>query len=139
MWRTQRTGRHVGLAQSQVNMSLIADAIHAHETDWQGASTQSSSSLMNFSNLPLDQWVDMPGGHVHVESFANVRARLWCHSGEWKHSLAWDCVKLIDLDKPAGYAHAQSVTMQHTTAPAQASTTIPSLLQNLWTTFVRQN
>lgn len=70
----------------------------SRETD--STTCETECSMQQFNNLPVGQWVDVPGGSINISDFAEVSARLWCHSGDWKSGLAWDYVKLKDLNQP---------------------------------------
>ena len=94
---------NIGWGDSPVMMSVDAHEVHpsttcSHESDTTTCAVQ--RNMQQFNNLPVQQWVDVPGGSIHIRDFSNVTARLWCHSGDWKSGLAWDYVRLKDLNQP---------------------------------------
>lgn len=96
--------RNVGWGNSPVTMSVDTQAVHPTETspscERDNTSSHMARSMQQFNHLPLHEWVDIPGGSIRIYDFSNVSVRLWCHSGDWKSGLAWDYVKLKDLNQP---------------------------------------
>lgn len=136
LWRTRKDGaRPVGMANSPVHMSVSAHRVHKSNIGWQDEESQTEHRMQHFNNLPAGQWVDVPGGEMHVGDFANIDVKLYCHSGEWKSGLAWDYVKLVNLDQPT----AIQPNVQHA-APSPftaASNGVTAVIQDLWTAFNR--
>ena len=95
--------RNIGWGDSPVMMSVDTREVYPsravlHETE--GTTCETQKKMQQFNNLPVGHWVDVPGGSVHIRNFSDVSARLWCHSGDWKSGLAWDYVRLKDLNQP---------------------------------------
>ena len=107
------TARHVGVPHAEVRMSIRAERVHPSLSGWQEADAEVMHHLQHFNGLPTRQWVDIPGGDVCVEDFANIHVRLWCHSGDWKSGLAWDYVKLVNVNQPV----AVEPSVQHEAEP----------------------
>lgn len=101
VWRTMKTDLAVGAPHSRVHMSVTAERVHPTFLSLPGnvrSAVQPEQSLHNFTDLPVNTWVDVTGGEVSVPDFCNVEARLCCHSSEWISCLAWDYVQLIDVN-----------------------------------------
>ncbi|DBB16924.1 TPA: hypothetical protein ACH3X3_014037 [Trebouxia sp. C0006] len=101
LWRT-RTNHfcNLGSPYSEVHMSLSCERVHSSKDGSQEEQTEIVYKPSHFHDLPVRQWVDVPGGNILIADFAKVFVRLWCHSGEWKSGLSWDYVKLVDVNQP---------------------------------------
>lgn len=117
LWRTRKEPFcNLGSPQSEVHMSLSCERVHSSEDGSQEEQTEVVYNPSHFDDLPIRQWVDVPGGNILIADFAKVFVRLWCHSGEWKSGLSWDYVKLVDVNQPLSI----QPSVQHAAQPAPA-------------------
>ena len=103
LWRTRKDALWpVGSPQQKVHMSFSCESVHpsVDGSHCQDEQTELVHDLSHFSNLPDEQWVDVPGGKILISDFAKVFVRLWCHSGQSKSGFSWDYVKLVDVNQP---------------------------------------
>lgn len=110
IWRTMKiTRRDVGLANSAVMASLSTRKVHPSETclgKRENTDTCHVQLDMNqLNSMVVGRWFDVPLGSMRIDDFTDVSSRMWCHSGEWKHGLAWDSVRLKDLNEPEQVQH----------------------------------
>ena len=101
LWRTRNDARRpVGMPHSEVHMAISSRRVHLSETGSIDEDVEATYPMSQFNGLPTGQWVDVSGGTIHIADFANITVRLWCHTGEWKSGLAWDYVKIVDVNQP---------------------------------------
>ena len=117
LWRT-RTSHfcNLGSPQSEVHMSVSCERVHSSKDGSQEEQTEILYKPSHFLDLPLRQWLDVPGGNILIADFAKVFVRLWCYSREWKSGLSWDYVKLVDVNQPLSV----QPDVQHAAQPAPA-------------------
>ena len=130
IWRMMKVGMgNIGWANSVVMMSTDTDRVHPIVTgssDNDSATCHMQRQMQQFNDLPARQWVDVPAGSICIREFSNVSTRLWCHSGDWKHGLAWDSVRLKDLNQPT----AVEPQVQHA-VPSAATAIAGTVLQRV--------
>ena len=125
IWRTMKVATgNVGSGISQLTMSVLTSNVHRSSTNGTEISDTLTCPLQHFNNLTPLQWVDVPGGKVCISEFSNITVKMWCHSGEWKHGLAWDSVRLVDVNKPV-------VVEPQVQTPITSSTAAGTLVQGI--------
>ena len=118
-----KVARHnVGASHSEVQCSTNAHPVHPTSDPPETVSDNLTHSMQHFNNLPVRQWVDIPGGHVTIDDIAQMHVRMWCHSDEWKGGLLWDYVKLQNLDQ---------LGLSERTAQMERMTHGPDAVQNV--------
>ena len=116
--------RNIGWGDSPVMMNVETHEVHPSTTvshDRNRTTCEMQRNMQQFNTLPVGQWVDVPGGSIHIRDFSDVSARLWCHSGDWKSGLAWDYVTLKDLNQPVAVEPQVQHAMPSSTAAAASS------------------
>lgn len=93
-------GGNAGFGSSEVSLSVHGRRVHLAATHWNEVDDTVMYPMQHFNALPASQWHDVCGGRVDISDFANITTKMWCHSGEWKRGLAWDCARLVDMHQP---------------------------------------
>ena len=123
VWRMMKlTGGQAGFGSSEVSLSVHGRRVHPSATKCNEKDDALTYPMQHFNSLPANQWHDICGGRLDINVFANITAKMWCHSGEWKHGLAWDCVRLVDVRQPVAPELQETIS----TLPADADTAVQS-------------
>ena len=119
IWRTMKVTRgHIGLTNSAVMADIVTHKVHPSTDERETPGTcHLQLDMQQFNELPTGHWVDVPLGTLHVDHFTNVSSRFWCHSGDWKHGLAWDSVTLKDVSQHEQHQHHATSSAASAVAP----------------------